>query len=258
MSTRQQPPEPIDTCLAFYGIDGGTEGGEGFFDLVVGWWSKMGQPPTHLSVCGRGHSGRTCLFHNASKKLRATGFGTVDFFNFAVCPPGMTFFLSQADLYCVWTRGDFAALSLDSRFVTFDDERLFDVLRSCVASLKPEYGVGGYLGRWHGSIIFADGLGFDTGEPITEEQLHKMQWGSEGKIDRSWREGILRDVFRWNLLTKPQLAAQVGKSTLRAWILGGPGRGRLRELDERTWLWDLSDEEIEHVRPALAEAKLLF
>src|SRR5436309_3236870 len=71
-----------------------------------------------------------------------------------------------------------------------------------VAALRPEYGIGYYRRRSLGSGLYATGLGLDSGGPPEEsadEIHHCHQWGLDAMPRAVWRQGILRDVYPWNL-----------------------------------------------------------
>ena len=85
---------------------------------------------------------------------------------------------------------------------------------------------------------------------IREWSLLKADW-SENRPDHL----SMRDVYNVNLLSELifQQQATPGVS-LKDWILRDSGRGQLFEAGPNRFIWQLTDREIENVRPALQEA----
>ena len=122
--------------------------------------------------------------------------------------------------------------------------------------LRPEYGIGYNRLRREGPEWFAVGIchsqGVDdavskvSGEAY-EERLVISRWG-DAMDERLWRKGILRDVYPWNFLTRPQLSTRVGAEPLRRRVRQDARRGTLKEISGPIVLWEVRQTEIPQVR----------
>lgn len=75
-----------------------------------------------------------------------------------------------------------------------------------------------------------------TGEAY-QELLNVPRWLDMGMRLGVWRQGVLRDVYPWNFLTAPQLAAKVEGCSLRAWISQDVRRGTLTAVSDAVVPW---------------------
>ena len=93
--------------------------------------------------------------------------------------------------------------------------------------------------------------------PATPEGDRISAWGM-ALDDRPWRNGLIRDVFRWNFLIKPQLRRAVGNQPLEAWIRGAPDRGTLHRVSKDLVLWSVPEDHIPAVRQPLCDAGVIY
>src|SRR5262249_34024626 len=80
------------------------------------------------------------------------------------------------------------------------------------------------------------------------------EWSLTGMPDQVYRKGILRDVYRWNFLTPPQLKRRIGKTTLERWTRADARRGTLGAFEGNMVLWEVNKRSIPGVRKALRQA----
>jgi hypothetical protein len=252
----------LDACVAFYGLDSNHQRAQAFYDGALALCNRVNLSPTKLWVNRSGHKGEYTSFRLADLDLKEQGFESLEGFTLAVCPEGATAVMLEADLECDWAAEGWGLLVARSLLVNLDDFPLRDWLRESVSTLRPEYGIGYYRRRRLGSGLYAIGMGLSyPGEPPEEsvaEIRRRKAWGDHGMDEAVWRQGILRDVYPWHILTKPQLDRAIGSVPLRDWIQQDHSRGTLTELVEGWWLWELPSESAEPVRHALLEAGVLY
>jgi hypothetical protein len=252
----------IHACLAFYGLDEDTARAQTFYKTSVTLCCQQGHPPTHLSVSRSGRKGTITSFQAGDKRLNQLGFQSVNMFTLKVCPEDHRSML-DAELTCSWSESatGYAVFDIRSDWLDFGDTTLREWLRQCVLSLRPEYGIGYYRPRRLAPGVYALGFGVDDGsssEETLEERRRRKRWGTNAMFDTVWREGVLRDVYPWNILTRPQLDHHLSDVSLHDWIKGDLSRGVLSELTQECWLWELTREQAEAVRPVLLQAGMIF
>jgi hypothetical protein len=113
---------------------------------------------------------------------------------------------------------------------------------------------------WFGSTVINLGLP----RALQDRQQEFVEEYREGRQ----RQGRIRDLFSYNVLSDVHLRAQIEGTTLRAWIedrmkrsvatMFGQTRGVLEQVVDGVWLWSLTDDEIQRVRPTVLKAKLLM
>jgi hypothetical protein len=154
------------------------------------------------------------------------------------------------------------ALSARASVATLDDKPLTKLVNYCVARLKPMYGIGFHRNHSQGPWFYAVGMNYAS--PIQqasidyEEALTISRWGDLGVVKEVYKEGVLRDVYPHNYLSRPQLARRIGEETLEVWISSNPSRGTLTNLDERIVLWKVAGREINRIREQLCSAGFIF
>ncbi|MEI9983509.1 MAG: hypothetical protein WDN69_10055 [Aliidongia sp.] len=69
---------------------------------------------------------------------------------------------------------------------------------------------------------------------------------------------MLRDVYPWNFLTKPQLSQSIEGLPLEQWIKRMPDRGTLSPIGNGMVLWSVEDADILNVRRTLWQAGSIY
>jgi hypothetical protein len=251
--------------LAFYGIAPPAEGMAKYLRFAAAWFTKLGYPPERLSVSCDGRHGKMGDYHRGIKKLEASGFSGVDGFSMNVLLPedvSGALYLVSAVFSCEPRTGQFAILSVRSSCTA--NGGMLAIAQEAVEYLRPAYGIGFERPLREGPVWYALGVNVSqlddkipTGDAY-EERRSISRWGNIGMRKEVYREGLLRYVYCWNFLTRPQLDRQVEGTSLADWIQGDSQRGRLSFFSKSVWLWNVDEVNLPSVRDRLHEGGAIF
>lgn len=257
------------SALAFYGFRRTKGSISELYQAMSRCFQDLGCPVDKVSIHGPGHDRRWQAFKAATARLQTTGFESItDLSMVALIPGGRTpledYFVSAhastSDALCnIVCKCSVASLMRDA---------MMPIAKEIIQIVKPRYGIGyvrpHHLGPGMYAIGIVQGLGPDgygiPGEMTAAEEAEAnsiSHWGS-GIVAGVWERGLLRDVYPWNFLIKPQLDARVGGMTLREWIEQDEKRGKLDALADGIWFWELEATLIQRVREALDKADIIF
>jgi hypothetical protein len=255
-----------DECsaLAFYGIRPSAPAAEAFYHTMVKWFGELGHPPDKAGVTAPGFGAQLGSFDRFNAKLAKKGFRKVTGLTLVATTPRARIW---SDDYYVTASymGEDDELTADvvarSSVATLSATSLLPVARELAAILKPAYGIGYTRAHRLDPEFYAIGMNVDR-DDLTPDELAEQDWiGTWGETlftDQVYRKGILRDVYRWNFLTRPHLKKTVGGVPLDRWIRQSARRGKLSEFGRGTYLWEVAGKQIPAVRRALRAAGLIL
>lgn len=263
MSSISQPISEKCSAIAFYDIDTAPKTAEGFYRTVVKWFTDLGYPPDKIGVTGTGHGGKLRSFVRGNAKLRNMGFqGVLAVEVISSTPNALTghgFVLTAG--YVGKPDRSYADVVARTSLATLSSSSMLPLAQMLVQELKPAYGIGYQMEHRDGPEVYVFGMGYGSeilkGEAY-EEARNRARWGDIGMVEQVWREGLLRDVYPWNFLTRPQLTRPIGKVSLEQWIRQDARRGRLSPLCDGVFLWEVDDANIPDIRRALRQAGAIF
>ena len=194
---------------------------------MVKWFGELGHPPDKA-----GYGPRICAqlgsFDRFNAKLAKKGFRKVTGLTLVATTPRAQIW---SDDYYVTASymGEDDELTADvvarSSVATLSATSLLPVARELAAILKPAYGIGYTRAHRLDPEFYAIGMNVDR-DDLTPDELAEQDWiGTWGETlftDQVYRKGILRDVYRWNFLTRPHLKKKVGGVPLDRWIRQTP------------------------------------
>jgi hypothetical protein len=231
---------------------------------MVKWFTDLGHPPDKAGVTAPGFGSQLGSFGRFAAKLKRTGFRKVTGVDLVATTPraeiwGTDYYLSASYM------GDDDELMADivarSSLATLSATSLLPLARAVAGILKPVYGIGYTRAHRLGPTYYAIGLNFDPGDLTAEEEAEQDwigTWGETLFTDQVYRKGILRDVYRWNFLTRSHLKKKVGGVPLEQWIRQGPRRGKLDGFGRGMHLWEVPTKDIPRVRQALLRAGVIL
>jgi len=263
--TRKQLAEEC-SALAFYGIRPNPKAAEAFYRAMVEWFHQLGYPPTMAGVGGPGFGDRMGSFRGANAKLQKRGFRKVRSFDLEATFPDDPRSDRRDYHVAAHYNAERDSLSADviarSSLATLSAKSLLPIARAMVRELKPDYGFGFTREyQWEPAFYvlginteyYANGS-FHQAVEDDDEAGQNAEWSLTGMSEQVYRKGILRDIYRWNFLTRPQLKRRVGKSTLERWIRQDPRRGALGAFEGNMVLWEVNKRNIPGIRTALRQA----
>ena len=247
--------------LALYGIKASQTSAQGFYKATVDWFRQTGYFPDKLSVHGSNYSGNFASFKRTNTKLKSTGFDAIRGFTIASFLPDGKAPLYDYRLiasYDADPEGVYALMSCESNLLKFSETSLPSIALSLIRILEPEYGIGYFRSRKLGPVLYAIGLSQGLSREDYEEGVNIAWWGSLGMVDKVYQQGLLRDVYQWNVLSLAQLSFPIGCIPLKEWITQSSTRGLLSQITEENYLWKLENCQLMEVRIALKEANIIF
>ena len=250
--------------IAYYGFSLSIEDIESCYRTVVDWFTRLGFIPNQLGVGrhGRG-AGRMGEFSRANQTLLRKGFADVVSFDMnAGLPnasvPGLDFYASS--IFHNQDGSGYFVASVPTESVP-KMERL-RVSKEIATILSPSYGIGFERELKHGPIWYALGVNVDPGSAHFKEEHEERRsisrWGDLGMVREVYRDGLLRDIYEWNFLSKDQLSRPVGSVTFKSWILENRTRGVLSHLTKTISLWEVEESRIPDLRCILHDAGAIF
>jgi hypothetical protein len=258
--------DPTEECSAIvlYGISADTTAAERLYDEFRDSFRNLGYSPDRLGIAGVGFAEKLGPFAGRDAQLRKLGFGDVESFEMICSTPnprsGHDYFLignfDRSD------RRSYADIVVRSSIATLSTTSLLPVARRMIEILQPAYGISFTREHRFAPELYSVGvLGSRIGEQSSEsyeERRNISRWLDMGMVDQVYREGLLRDVYRWNFLTRPQLDRPVGDVTLEHWIKQTPQRGTLNPFCDGISLWEVDDAQMAILRKALRDADTVF
>jgi hypothetical protein len=255
------------TFMVFYDCEPRLSGHEAM-KLIESTAQFLGYKPTNLHVQVAGKERRP-LYKSALKLATDGSFDGYEYMQAVIyVKKGDVSSLKVSigsDYGEIW-RGNYAS-SFTVGFVEHPDRKFDprDLIRVLTKYQKP--GCGIYYRMpfklapgWFGGTVINLGLP----KNLQERQQEFIEEYRDGRQ----REGKIRDVFKYNVLSNIHLNAWIEGKNLRSWIedrmkgsvatIFGQTRGSLEEVVEGVWLWSLTDKEIQLVRPSMLKAGLLM
>lgn len=136
----------------------------------------------------------------------------------------------------------------------------FNVARQMAGIFGPVYGIGFQRPFVKGPDLYAYGMAAGLGYSGTDRtEMNRIgAWMRERMVQNRHKNGMLRDVYPLNLLTKVHLDQEVEQHSFSDWIKGTQERGQLVYLGNEQWIWRLPDTLVESVRSSLRSAGLII
>lgn len=253
------------TAVAFYGIDPNATAAAEFYHFAVTWFSKLGYPPDKVSVHGPGHGGKYGSFVRENTKLQRQGYEGISGYSLVSNMPnaltwGRDYYVTAN--YDNRSESSFASVVVRSSLVAPLPGGLLPIARKMVETLKPAYGIGYIRDHRYGPELYAIGINHSGGVVLTgdayEEARSVSRWCDLGMVQQVYRNGLQRDVYPWNFLTKPQLSRPVNDVPLEQWVYQEAGRGKITSFCEGISLWEVGLADLAKVRTALRHAGAVF
>lgn len=247
--------------VALYGVKLEPNGLKELYEQTLRWFAAIDVSPDKLAL--RTFGKKRADFRSFSRshaKLRSSGFEDLEDFSIYGLAPG-----GDHVLWHWRTASDYSASTNHFVFgawaslASFESPTLIDFTHRFVQMLAPDYGIGFNRTMKLGPTLYAIGLAQGLNLFEERDKVERVNaWGSAGIEGKIFRNGILRDLYPWNLLTKMQLDRLVGQVSLKSWIEADSERGTISPMSDTMWLWKLTESQIVAVRPILENAGLIW
>jgi hypothetical protein len=257
--------EQIYSVLALYGIQNDPVTAAEFYTAIVQWCADLGHIPNKSLVHGDGFSGKCISFNHNNAKLANQGFALVSDFEIFAIPDNAKnpMFEYLIDIiYAPDSSGSCLVLAVNSEIACITDSLHSSIVDLVIRTLNPAYGIGYLRELGKGPSLYAVGIGQGkdaeeySGDAYREGVRH-AHWGYTAMKEQIYREGIIRDVYPWNLLTKLHLEASINGISLYDWIKSD-NCGTLRKVNDECWIWEIKESNVAQVRSVLWDAGIIF
>lgn len=234
------------TLLCIYPTQPGALNLSEVLQQVLDWASTHEMPePTWMQLDADGVPDRNYKFQTARAKLVALGehSGIRDLWLNSALP-------DVDDRFTGWLWA--AHLQPDCLCIFVDTSLTKDILgnmRSLASVLLQDapshYGFATTIPFYYGPYFWVNGTLFESEEGSLsgreEERLSKWNHAriEARKLGQALGENYLRDVFELNFLTRVHLDLRVGDGTLSQWIEQSSERGKISEMTENLFCWEV-------------------
>jgi hypothetical protein len=142
----------------------------------------------------------------------------------------------------------------------FELKWIREFLRKLAGICEMTYGIGYQRPFVQGPDLYAYGIsaGLSYAGPDREESNRIALWMRERMGNNRHKSGMLRDVYRVNVLTDAHFRVNVDDVPLRQWIGATAKRGSLEPINDKVWLWHVPADRLHDVQTTLARAGRLI
>jgi hypothetical protein len=148
----------------------------------------------------------------------------------------------------------------DDSLRSFHPDFMKDIMSKISALCEVVYGVAYQRPFELGPDAYALGMGAGMGYSTEDmARSHRIgDWFRERMRRNRHVQGLLRDVYPLNFLSRPHLENPVDGQPLAEWIAAAAGRGELAPMADGVWCWSVPPESLEGVRAILRPRGLLI
>lgn len=220
-------------------------------------------PLSHLLVYGRGFGERPLQFKRAWKRLCKAApedleaVGALSFVDGGESPIS-----DFAVTLLVDPEASYVQVGASLEVMPDAERQIVALVRQMLAGIRPVYGIGFIRKRALGPSMY--GMGVAYGKELSLWGPGRAvvsainRWGRRGMREAVYTQGILRDVYPYNLLSPCHLERDVGGYSLQDWITADSHRGQIHAWPEGLSLWVVEHAQVDAVRSALAPTGILF
>lgn len=253
------PKSSCASVFAFYGIDNPTCLDDLYLNAVK-WFEEIGCTCDKLAVQGKSFSGKQGAFSRIHTRLVKKGACNVDGIELTSMWPDGEYPLTEWRAKMEMSRSpSWFVISIHESAA--DMSWLLSKVLEVVPSVRPSYGIGYRREMRCGPVLYAVGLTLDTGvydDAEYDESLRTTNWGCDAVYSEDYRDGIIRDVYPHNFLSKAHLGRQIEGMPFKRWITQDSSRGDLVALDSGISLWSVPVDRTGTIRARLQREGMIF
>lgn len=256
------PADQMCFLVSLYGTEFSNTDQIPLLGQVIDFLCAADQTPTHLHLCARGFGKKPLRFKRAWKRLQAANAGDVESITaLSLLEEWKSQLTDWTAVCCVYP--DITCFQLGASLDALPDAepRIVAFIGQLLDELRPAYGIGFFRKRSRGPSLYGLGMGYGHraySGPEYEESLATSRWTYCIEEYADKHQGLLRDVYAYNLLTARHLERAVAGQPLRAWIAARAMRGQLRACADGYWLWTVDRAHIPAVREQLIACDALL
>jgi hypothetical protein len=251
------------TALILYDWNGDIDQ-EAWLGVASGFFEQIESAPNAASYIRNGKSSRNLKPSNLAKALKTGPFESCGIEH--LLPPfddNLRF-----DMYAGFHLGSGRKKNTTFGHLSSEiDASLFAwLIQELDSVFEITYGIAISYPTVLGCVMYAAGLNHDSVDAGAESPKQRHLWTLERadmvlqKRFAPFRhlEGMLRDVYAFNVLTEVHIRRQIDGTELRNWISASEGRGYLDQVTEKVWVWVIPETRLEAVRSDLQRAGMLI
>jgi hypothetical protein len=245
---------PLANCIALHSFENPPESIKEWLDYSIAFFRKYALEPTRISST---KTDKTVSFNAGIKQLEKINYH-VDGTWMGATPPNHnndTFDSIFSILYNHQSLDGFD-LCFDDALTGFAPDLIHTLTKDLSKFFGTQYGYAYQRLFSQGPIFYPFGTlsGIDRNNIEAE---HITKWGLS-KVNKRYPLGQLRDIYPYNFLSQAHLTQDIGGKTLKEWIEADPSHGKLFQLTETLWSWDVEKEQISQVKEKLKPSNIII
>jgi hypothetical protein len=281
------PGTETDYSLVFYGIESGVERLRSFHETVTAWLREIGLSPDDVLIGRPGQGDIAGDLAHVTSALAGAGFTGVESVEITVSPEDGKATTTEFVVNATCSDGRYAIVAVRGTVANYTNGRLVSLAQKLIEALSPSYGFGHHMALFLEPQLYALGKTptlFQMFQPREDEEDDEseddpadvrdisraliedpdmsleqiVQWGKMAMPMELYRKGVLRDVYPWNFLNKPQRSAPMEGVTLEEWIKADRSRGKIGPIPCDLAFWAIEPDRIDEIRPLLERNKVIF
>ena len=142
------------------------------------------------------------------------------------------------------------------------DELMRKIILTLSELLSAPYSIGFCLPYNQGPLFYVHGIGYGRPTPKTaserEIQDRFCRWGHTGIPEKVYLRGVIREVYKMNLLCESQANFKFSGKTFFECVLAGEVEGTIERIAPNRVLWTVSDSDIPKATEKCEKAGFLF
>jgi len=235
------------------------------FEKCFNWFNNFAKSknlhPTHLGISGKGFNGKIIPFDNGLKMLFENKFNNLSTVNIYVSKSSsldLAFYWDMLfSISCSPILGTRLYLGIDSEIVKFSDLIVREISKVCCKLIDPIIGYFYLSSPEDGPFAYSFGaIHTPKNDYLTEDSKAViLEWSRNEDLVK---EGKLRDLYQFNILSHFQLNYEIDGDSLKNWVLTNKERGTFFEVSPNHILWEIPISNYHIIRNQLFLAKMLI
>ncbi|WP_431212103.1 hypothetical protein ACQ86N_41155 [Puia sp. P3] len=209
-----------------------------------------------IAINGKGYPRKIVPYEKGENLLSKKDYAGVDGISLVASPvdsnePAYDWFVYVH--YLVNEFGRELIFCVDDNVIQFNSEGFKNLIIELSLFGDFDYGISYRREYANGPEIYSrGGIKESIDNPLSKAEKDAItKWLHDSYNRKSFKEGILRDVYPYNLLSSGYLNKFINSLTLRQWIVENEGHGKLYPLSERFELWEVPYDSLMQIRQEL-------
>lgn len=250
----------ICNCLAIYDWEGNIEPSE-WYQLAKLFFKSIGVIPD-FGACGNSQDTSKLLsYEKLDARSQKANFSTCTYIELFKTKPGykqLVFGWSVSA--CITTSGGKTIIfCFDNDLHDFSETFMSELMLAVSGMCKPTYGIAYQREFSKGPQLYAIGMvsGLGYGADGMKEADRIGAWMRERLAENRHTQGMFRDVYDLNLLSRRHIEAIVNGQSFGNWVRQ-TGNGEISELSNGLYWWSVPYDKKQAIRQVLVDNSLVI